>query len=525
MTRKTTDVLETRIEVKDNGSVKIKKHRTEVEKLGTKGGKSLASLRKHWIAYAAALTGAFVIGKKIVNLAGEQERVEKRLSFAVKSAGLEVKSTTGHLTAYASQLQRTTGIGDEAIIPIQTMLIQLGKLSGEGLDRATALTLDFATALGVDFKAAGILMAKAAAGSTEALSRYGIVLDEGIPKSEKFAVLLDIMQQKFGGTAQADLDTYAGSMRAFQSALGDFGEVLGETILPALTGLLKVLTSILQVFSEPVPDDSFMALTAGVVQQGKVGGLTSAQIGGFMRSQRDVTPVGAVTGVATDEVAQQQFIEITGTATGGEQDISAGDIRAARAQVAKDKLIAVKVEEAIAISEIEMDAQSISLDSLLYFEEQKTKITKEQALMRVEATRVGFQALATLFPKQKAFAVGEALVSTYLGITKALGSAPPPLNFAAAALVAAQGFAAVRSIQSQGISGGGGTSTYSYGGASQSINTPVSGQAQDITLNISGADSLVDKEKLGEMFFDTFGELAESRGGISGNIKINFTEN
>jgi len=145
--------------------------------------------------------------------------------------------------------------------------------------------------------------------------------------------------------------------------------------------------------------------------------------------------------------------------------------------------------------------------------------------MRVEATRIGFQALATLFPKQKAFAVGEALVSTYLGITKALGSAPPPLNFAAAALVAAQGFAAVRSIQSQGISGGGGTSTYSYGGASQSINTPVSGQAQDITLNISGADSLVDKEKLGEMFFDTFGELAESRGGISGNIKINFTEN
>ena len=498
MTRKTTDVLETRIEVKDNGSVKIKKHRTEVEKLGTKGGKSLAGLKKDWIAYAAALTATFVVAKKIVNLAGEQERVEKRLAFAVKSSGVEVIATTGHLTAYASQLQRTTGIGDEAIIPLQTMLIQLGKLSGEGLDRATALTLDFAVAMGVDFKAAGILMAKAAAGSTEALSRYGIVLDEGIPKQEKFNVLLDIMQQKFGGTAEADLETYTGQVRAFKSALGDLGEVIGMSILPGLTAFLGDLV------------------------------IVSSWLGDILKKLEkldEATVKVDFSGIVMDEVAQQQFIKITGTATGGEQDISAGDIRAARAQVAKDKLIAVKVEEAIAISEIEMDAQSISLDSLLYFEEQKTKITKEQALMRVEATRIGFQALATLFPKQKAFAVGEALVSTYLGITKALGSAPPPLNFAAAALVAAQGFAAVRSIQSQGISGGGGTSTYSYGGASQSINTPVSGQAQDITLNISGADSLVDKEKLGEMFFDTFGELAESRGGISGNIKINFTEN
>jgi len=520
MTRKVTDKLQTVIEVKDDGSVKISKHRAEVQKLGTSGGKSLTSLKKHWLAYTAALTGAFVIGKKIVNLAAEQERVEKRLSFAVKGAGLEVKTTTDHLTKYASQLQKTTGIGDEAIIPIQTMLIQLGRLSGEGLDRATALTLDFATAMGVDFKAAGILMAKAAAGSTEALSRYGIVLDEGIPKGEKFNVLLDIMQQKFGGTAEADLDTYAGSMRAFQSALGDFGEVLGDTVLPALTGLLKVLTSILQVFSEPVPPDSFMALTAGVMQEGKTGGLTSASASGFMRGDRKVTTVGGGGGGA----AGIPFIGAMGIMQDEEGNLITGKFEGFAAKQ-KELRVNAAISEAQAISEVESDAQSISLDNLLYFESQKTKITKEQALMRVEAARMGFQALATLFPKQKGFAVGEALVSTYLGITKALGSAPPPLNFIQASLVAAQGFAAVKAIQSQGITGGGGTSTYSYGGASPSVNMPVSGQSQDITLNITGADSLVDKQALGEMFFDTFGELAEAKGGVTGNIKINFVEN
>lgn len=519
MTRKTTDKLQTVIEVKDNGSVNIRKHRGEVEKLGASGGKALASLKTHWLAYAAALTGAFVIGKKIVALAGEQERVEKRLSFAVKAAGLEVQGTTTHLTAYASQLQRTTGIGDEAIIPIQAMLIQLGRLSGEGLDRATALTLDFATAMGVDYKAAAILMAKAAAGSTEALSRYGIVLDEGIPKGEKFNVLLDIMQQKFGGTAEADLDTYAGSMRAFQSALGDFGETLGDTVLPALTGLLKVLTSILQVFSEPVPPDSFMALTAGVAQAGGTGGLTSAAASGFMRGDRTVTnisaPSGAVPGAGTGAIRSMGIM----------QD-EEGNTIVDDSFVGAWKLRNEIQRQAFAASiQIEDEGQSISLEQYRFFEETKTGITREQALARVEATRQGFQALATMFPKMKGLAIGEAIISTYQGVAKALGSAPPPLNFVAAGLVFARGMAAVQAIQSQGITGGGGTSTYSYGGASQAINTPVSGQAQDITLEIKGADNLVNKQALGEMFFDTFGELAEARGGVSGNIKINFVEN
>ncbi len=52
----------------------------------------------------------------------------------------------------------------------------------------------------------------------------------------------------------------------------------------------------------------------------------------------------------------------------------------------------------------------------------------------------------SLFGESKAFSIAEAIMNTYQGATKALASAPPPFNFAAAASVVAAGLANVRKI-------------------------------------------------------------------------------
>ena len=54
--------------------------------------------------------------------------------------------------------------------------------------------------------------------------------------------------------------------------------------------------------------------------------------------------------------------------------------------------------------------------------------------------------------EQKAFAIAEATVNTYKGITNALANVPAPFNIPAAALVGAKGFAAVSSIAQTGTS-------------------------------------------------------------------------
>ena len=57
------------------------------------------------------------------------------------------------------------------------------------------------------------------------------------------------------------------------------------------------------------------------------------------------------------------------------------------------------------------------------------------------------------FEAYKAFSIAEAVISTYKGAARALGSFPPPFNFLAAAAVVAAGFAQVNAIRSQNYAG------------------------------------------------------------------------
>lgn len=93
-------------------------------------------------------------------------------------------------------------------------------------------------------------------------------------------------------------------------------------------------------------------------------------------------------------------------------------------------------------------------ESLLDFE---NKTNAEKSIFAIQKGKETFEALGTMnrkaFQAYKAFAIAEAIVSTYQGAAKALGAFPPPFNFIAAAAVIAQGFAQVNQIKSANYSG------------------------------------------------------------------------
>ena len=93
-------------------------------------------------------------------------------------------------------------------------------------------------------------------------------------------------------------------------------------------------------------------------------------------------------------------------------------------------------------------------ESLLEFE---NKTNAEKSIFAIQKGKETFEALGTMnrkaFQAYKAFAIAEAIVSTYQGAAKALGAFPPPFNFIAAAAVIAQGFAQVNQIKSANYSG------------------------------------------------------------------------
>lgn len=119
------------------------------------------------------------------------------------------------------------------------------------------------------------------------------------------------------------------------------------------------------------------------------------------------------------------------------------------------------------------------IDSVKAKKEQE-KLDKEQNKQKLEATRGVFSNLSTLmntenrklFEIGKAAAIADATVHTYMGANKALGSAPPPFNFALAGAVIAAGLANVASIASQSFGGGGGGASAGSVGAGAGVQPP-----------------------------------------------------
>lgn len=181
----------------------------------------------------------------------------------------------------------------------------------------------------------------------------------------------------------------------------------------------------------------------------------------------------------------------------------------------------IDITKARRIKEFEMMGRTKDeAESLADFEQ---KTAAEKGAFAISEGKKTFEALGQFneraFKAYKAFAIAEAVVSTYQGAAKALASFPPPFNFIAAAAVVAAGLANVATIRNQQYSGRqmggpvGAGQTYMVGEAGPELfRAPAGGGMIDnkpggggvvINFNVEAID--------GSSFQDT---LAENRSAI-----------
>jgi hypothetical protein len=176
------------------------------------------AIRKMGAAFSDALRAAQV----------QQDAINK-LDQALKPLGATAAGVSQRLQEQASALQAVTTAGDETIIQGQALIASFTR-NEEEIKAATEAALNLSAATGQDLASAFLLLGKAAAGETSTLSRYGIILDEAIPKSERFSAALDQINQRFGGQAQAAAETYAGAIKQLGNVMGDAAEKMAEPI-------------------------------------------------------------------------------------------------------------------------------------------------------------------------------------------------------------------------------------------------------------------------------------------------------
>ena len=101
------------------------------------------------------------------------------------------------------------------------------------------------------------------------------------------------------------------------------------------------------------------------------------------------------------------------------------------------------------------------------------------ALSYAEALTEGFAGQSeTAFNILKGVRLAEAIINTATGVTSALSQQ----NYAAAALIAAQGAAQIQTIRSQSFNGGGGTSSFSGGGYGSGGSTAIDNPIREIPV-------------------------------------------
>jgi len=214
---------------------------------------SMAVVAKAVSAAFGKLKGAMV---EPVKLAGIQEQAVTRLNAALRVSGQLTEANSKALQDNASALQKISRFGDEAIMPVQALLLQFGALGTEQVPRATKAVLDFAEANGQDIKGAAQLVAKAIGTSTNALSRYGIEIDNSLRGSERFAAIMEQIESKVGGTAEALGGTFLGNVDKVRNAWGDLLEKVGAFVTdsPAFQQLLEDIAALIGKWAGSLED-------------------------------------------------------------------------------------------------------------------------------------------------------------------------------------------------------------------------------------------------------------------------------
>lgn len=436
-------------------------------RLKDEASSALSRIKDSYLAVTAAVGGLVAIGVKSLNAFAEEEKEINKLSIALKNQGITLNSATKDIQSYASEIQKTTAFSDTAVIQQASLLTSFG-LIGDQMKSASAAARDLSAGLGIDLHTATLLVGKAFQGETGTLARYGIKVQEGKDAAETFSNVLGSLNSRFGGQASAQLDTYLGKVENLKNRFGELAEKLGQELMPVATSWLSwIQEAIGWVEKKTGADRENLSVNELAILQ-----LTEER--DAMIEQAELRAQNHDGVVRLTEAERERIVMIT------------DQLNVLRGSLEEEKRInAAKLADAQAKAkariELEKNANTVILAGHKMTKDEYLKMQNEgyQAFLKnEEAVRLNdektlklrrenfsstlnfISSLASSKNKElaaigRAAAIAQATMDTYAAANVALRSAPPPWNFALAALVTTAGLANVAKIAGVQMAEGG----------------------------------------------------------------------
>jgi len=169
--------------------------------------------------------------KAVITSASEAEQADRKLLAALEAQGTAMPSVLAAYQDYAAALQKTTVYSDDAVTAATALLVQVGGVMPRDMQAALTATTNLAAALGKDLPEAAGMVAKAANGQTQQLEKLGVSFIDTEGHAVDFATAMERVNEKFGGAAAAEADTYAGRLKQLANAWDNVQEAIGRAIV------------------------------------------------------------------------------------------------------------------------------------------------------------------------------------------------------------------------------------------------------------------------------------------------------
>ncbi len=158
------------------------------------------------------------------------EAAAKKMTTALQQQGTATPETIQDFNDLATQFQKTTVYSDDLINEMEALLTQVGNVAPSEMKKALQASADLASGLGIDLQNATMLVAKAFAGGGDELGRLKAILGEAYRPGMDMAEVLGVIEEKFGGQASAEIDTYAGRIKQLKNEWDNVKEAVGGAI-------------------------------------------------------------------------------------------------------------------------------------------------------------------------------------------------------------------------------------------------------------------------------------------------------
>jgi len=224
---------------------------------------SVAASTKRLAAVGTVLAGAYGLVKTAIAALGGLEKINAAYAVQTKAvkdltSALSVRSSQGkeqsaQMQAFAADLQKLTGVGDETTIGLMAQAAAMG-FASDKIDDATKAAVGLADVTGKSLEASLSDVKSALEGNFDAFVGLNPQIMFMRSNQEKLAAVMAIAEQGLQAQSQ-NLNTVEGAGKRASGAFGDLLETIGAIVAPIrvlVSAGIQTLSESLQTLLIPV---------------------------------------------------------------------------------------------------------------------------------------------------------------------------------------------------------------------------------------------------------------------------------